>query len=95
MAIPIVLLPSLDAPTIERSPASAAAAAAAAAPEAFGSSIQTQWRTQQTMLLPEEPPPAYETLWCLCKYGLLLHYWILCLYSLSQLPIENLLDRMT
>lgn len=58
MAIPLVLLPSLDAPTIERSPASAAAAA----PEAFGSSIQTQWRTQQTMLLPEEPPPAYETL---------------------------------
>lgn len=60
MIIPIVLLPSLDAPTMERSPVSATAAAAA--PEAFGSSIQTQWRTQQTMLLPEEPPPAYETL---------------------------------
>lgn len=55
--LPIVLLPSSDVPVMERSPASAAAAL-----DTFGSSIQAHGSMQQATVLPEEPPPAYETL---------------------------------
>lgn len=53
--LPVVLLPSFDVPTMERSPASAAAAL-----ETFENRFQTQRLVQQASPLPEEPPPAYE-----------------------------------